>query len=307
MSLVAVGAILVAFVLDAAAGEPPDRLHPVAWFGSVVSVCDRGWRFPRAAGLLVAALLPLVAAVVAGGTVALADTVAPGSGVAPLILVGGIAGVWLFVTMSRRMLHEVAEEVLEATDTDPDRARESIRALVGREAAPLSPDQLRSATVESAAENLADGLVAPLLAFALGAQVSLPVAVGAAAWVKAVNTLDSMLGYPQKPHGSASARLDDLVMWMPARLSAGFLSLVALDPAALGRARAWTDAPPSPNSGWPMATLAAILDVRLEKPGAYTINGGRPLPMVDQARRGLRVVDRAAVLAFAASGVVAWV
>jgi adenosylcobinamide-phosphate synthase len=107
----------------------------------------------------------------------------------------------------------------------------------GRNASGLSAGEVRSAAVESAAENLADGLVAPLGAFAVLAPASIALATGAAAWVKAVNTLDSMLGYPSKPHGTASARLDDLVMWVPARASAIIIALAARRPAALTSAR----------------------------------------------------------------------
>ncbi|MFB6169943.1 MAG: cobalamin biosynthesis protein, partial [Haloarculaceae archaeon] len=166
--------------------------------------------------------------------------------------------------------------------------------------------------VESAAENLADGLVAPLLAFALLAPASLALAAGGAAWVKAVNTLDSMLGYADKPVGWAPARLDDAVMWLPARLAAGLLALAAFDRRVPTRAGAWAGAPPSPNSGWPMGALAAALDCRLEKPGVYALNPDADLPAGATARRGIRVVRRAGALAWvgaallAAAGVVAW-
>jgi adenosylcobinamide-phosphate synthase len=138
--------------------------------------------------------------------------------------------------------------------SDLARAREAAPALVGRDLGALSPGELRSAAVESAAENLADGLVAPLLAFVLGAQFSLAAGAAAATCVKAVNTLDSMLGYRSKPVGRTSARLDDAVMWLPARASAVLLAVAGRDPGALVRARTWRRAPASPNSGWPMAT-----------------------------------------------------
>jgi adenosylcobinamide-phosphate synthase len=115
-----------------------------------------------------------------------------------------------------------------------------------------------------------------------------------------------MLGYPDKPHGTASARLDDLVMWIPARLSAVLVAVAALAPRAATRARRWADAPPSPNSGWPMATLAAVLDARLEKPGVYVLNPDAPLPSVETSRTGVRVVGRAGLLAFGLAGLLAF-
>jgi len=119
-----------------------------------------------------------------------------------------------------------------------------------------------------------------------------------------------MLGYPDKPHGTASARLDDAIMWIPARASAGLLALAALAPASLSGGSRWADAPPSPNSGWPMATVAAVIDARLEKPGVYVLNPDEALPSVETARSGVRVAGLAGVLAFVAagalSGVIAW-
>jgi adenosylcobinamide-phosphate synthase len=115
--------------------------------------------------------------------------------------------------------------------------------------------------------------------------------------VKAVNTLDSMLGYPENPHGSASARLDDAVMWLPARLTAILLAIAAGRPRALAGARDWLADVPSPNSGWPMGALAAAVDLRLEKPGAYVLNPAAIPPSPANARRALAVVDRASWLA----------
>ncbi|ADJ15937.1 adenosylcobinamide-phosphate synthase CbiB [Halalkalicoccus jeotgali] len=292
-------ALALAVGLELAMGEPPTTAHPVAWFGRLVGRADRAWSRPRTAGLAVAIALPVLAAGVVVGAVALAGGVHH--------LVGALAaGTLLFVSTSLRMLLDVARTVIAESEHDPVRARESVRALAGRDATDLSAGEIRSAAVESAAENLADGLVAPLGAFAVLAPVSLSLAAGAATWVKAVNTLDSMLGYPEKPHGTASARLDDAVMWLPARASALLLALVSGRPYALVRAAEWARAPPSPNSGWPMATLSSVLDVRLEKPGVYVLNSSRGLPTVAEARRGVRTVALAGALAYLLAGVFAW-
>lgn len=300
MSLTAAGAVALAFALEAAFAEPPASLHPVAWFGRAVAPFDREWTHPRAVGALVAVVLPLAAAVLVGSLVALAGRV-------DARVAASVAGLALFATTSLRMLSAEARAVVAATETDLDAARDRLQSLAGRDAGGLSAGELRSAAVESAAENLADGLVAPLLAFAVGAAVSLPVAAAAAAWVKAVNTLDSMLGYRSKPVGTASARLDDAVMWVPARVSAALLALAGLDAGALARAREHAGAPPSPNSGWPMATLAAVLGVRLAKRDVYDLPLGGAFPTVAESRRGVRVVGIAGALAYAlAAGVVAW-
>jgi adenosylcobinamide-phosphate synthase len=325
MSYAALGAVVLAFLLDRLFAEFPEPVHPVALFGRAVAPLDREWPAPRLAGAGIALVLPLVAAAVVGGAVWLGGG-APLPAPVPLVAAALLAGVVLFATTSLGMLLDVAREVVDLTDGDPGAARDRLRALAGRDASALSPAQVRSAAVESAAENLADGLVAPLFAFAVaatlasgaapgapaggppetGAVFGVAVGAGAAAWVKAVNTLDSMLGYPAKPHGTASALLDDVVMVVPARLAALLVAAAALEPDATARARAWAQAPPSPNSGWPMGTLAAALGVRLEKPGAYVLNEVGTLPDAETARAGVRIVGRAGVLAWLLAGVVAW-
>ncbi len=292
-------AVGLAAALDAIVGEPPERVHPVALFGSLVARADCEWGRPRLAGLVIAATLPLLAGAGAGGLVALAALADPWLA----SLVGGLV---LFAAISLRMLLLTGARVLARSTDDLPAARAALPALVGRDPKGLSAGEVRSAAVESLAENLADGLVAPLLAFVLGALVSLPVAAAGAAWMKAVNTCDSMLGYETRPVGWASARLDDAVMWLPARVTAVLLALAALDPGALRAAKPWARAPASPNSGWPMATLAATADLRLRKPGAYDLDVGEALPDPAVARRARRTVGVAGALAVALAGVVAW-
>ncbi|MFB6171642.1 MAG: CobD/CbiB family cobalamin biosynthesis protein [Haloarculaceae archaeon] len=300
MTLAAAGSVLAALLLDLAVAEFPGAVHPVALFGRLVAALDREWTHPRLAGAALALCLPLAAAGVVG-------SLAWGAGRVHPLLGAAVAALALFATTSLRRLLSAADAVVAASDDDLAAARDRLSALAGRDPAALSAAEVRSAAVESAAENLADGLVGPLLAFAVLATVSLPAAAAGAAWVKAVNTLDSMLGYPAVPHGTASARLDDLVMWLPARASAGLLALAAADPGALRRARPWAHAPTSPNSGWPMATLAAALGVRLAKPGHYVLDAGPALPDVTRAARGVRTVRTAGLLAFlGAAGVVWW-
>lgn len=292
-------AVVIAAVLEATLGEPSQRVHPVAWLGRVVGSMDRDWSQPRAVGALVAIFVPLVSAAIDAAVVALVAMVDLWAGAL-------FAGVGLFLTTSLRMLLSEARSVVSATDGGLGRARERLRSLAGRDASDLSAGQVRSAAVESAAENLADGLVAPLGAFTVVAVLAAPLepewklslAAGAAAWVKAVNTLDSMLGYRSKPVGWAPARLDDVVMWAPARVSAALLAVVDAQPQALSAARGWLGGVPSPNSGWPMGVLAATSGVRLEKPDVYVLNPAAALPSTAAAQQAIRTVGVAGVLAY---------
>ena len=332
-------ALVVAVAIDLAIGEPPSRIHPVAWFGSLVGHVDRRWSRPRAVGAVVAIGLPLGAAVAAGlvvvGTaeVVIAGVVAVGGTGLPVaaqaaagrLLIAVVAGVLLATTVSLRMLLTVTSEVVASTASDPAAARESIRALVGRDTTDLSAAALRSAAVESAAENLADGFVAPVAGFVAGSIVGVVVVfvthgpsiavttvgvfplaggVAGAVWVKAVNTLDSMLGYRSKPVGWASARLDDAVMYLPARLTAVCLAAAAGSGRTLFDARHWARTPDSPNSGWPMATAAVAVGVRLEKPGQYVLNPHAELPTNADAERAIGLVRRAGFVAIAVTATV---
>lgn len=293
MTLTTLAVIGLAFSLDILFGEPPTAFHPVAWFGRLVDGLDRQWsttaRRQRLVGVGIAAAAPLVPATVAGATVIAAAALNP-------MAEGIAAALVLYSTTSLRSLLELTANVVRATDGDGARARELVVGLVGRDVSTLSPCELRSAALESAAENLADGLVASLLAFSALAPISLPVAAAVAAWIKGVNTLDSMLGYPSKPIGTASARLDDLVMYLPARIAAVTIAVAAANPLVLRRAGQWARVPPSPNSGWPMATLACAMDVRLEKPSTYVLNSEAELPTLAEGERGVALVTSAAIV-----------
>ncbi|MFC7213236.1 adenosylcobinamide-phosphate synthase CbiB [Saliphagus sp. GCM10025334] len=291
MTVQTLAAIGLALSLDLLVGEPPTRCHPVAWLGRLIDRLDRPWsandRTQRRIGFLVALFVPLIPAMIAGYLVVATGGIDPFYGAVAAALI-------LFLTTSLRALLDLTRAVLTATGDDLETARERVRGLVGRDVDSLTDAEIRSAAVESAAENLADGFAATLLPFALLGPISLPAAAAAAAWVKGVNTLDSMLGYPSKPIGTASARLDDLVMAVPARATACCLVLATWRPRTLLCARRWARIPDSPNSGWPMATLACALDVRLEKPGAYVLNPKGSLPSLEDGQRAVSVVGMAA-------------
>jgi adenosylcobinamide-phosphate synthase len=268
-------------------------------YGRIVDFCSEVGGSPPVLGVAIALLLPVSAALIAYTITDIGGRIHP-------LIGSGMAALALFSTTSRRMLIQEARSVIGTSDGDPDRARDALPALAGRDAEGLTPGELRSAAVESGAENLADGLVGPLLGFVLGSVVSLPVAAAGAVWVKAVNTGDSMLGYETNPLGWPSARLDDLVMWVPARLTAVLLAVGSLHPTSLSRRRTWARIPRSPNAGWPMATMAAILDVQLRKPDAYRLNSDAALPDRCEANRGINLVDRCGLVAFVTAGVVVW-
>ncbi len=268
----AVAAAAAGIVADRLMGEPPAAVHPVVAFGRVMRAVERiAYRDTRAAGVLHAAAgagLGLVAGGVVGST-ALAT--------------------WLAV--AGRALGEAATAVGAALDAgNLPRARSLLPALVGRDPTDLDEKELARAVVESVAENTVDAVVAPALwAAALGA----PGALG----YRAVNTLDAMVGHRSaryERYGWASARLDDLAGWIPARVTAGLVAVVrpASAPAVWTAVRTQAPAHPSPNAGVAEAAFAAALGLRLGGENRYgarvelrpPLGTGRPAEAGDIAR-----------------------
>jgi len=183
-------------------------------------------------------------------------------------------------------------EIGKAIEEEMDRARSMLPALVGRETRDLSAFQARSAVIESLSENFVDTIASPLFYLLVFAPLGL--GVEAAIVFKAASTMDSMLGY-KKPGlaeiGFVPARLDDLLNWIPARLSILPLALAMPHhaPATLSAAFKYHSVTPSPNSGWPMSAAAGALGIRLEKPGYYTILDSGRLPEAADIVKSLRL------------------
>lgn len=266
--------VLLAGLLDAAFGEPPNALHPVAWMGKLITVFEK--HRPRscpAAEFLWGLLTVLVVCVVVGGIAWLARW---GVAKLPWWVALPVGAVLLKSTLSLRGLVEAGRTLQRALETDTDAAREELKALVSR-SRNLDPPQIVSATLESLAENLTDSVLAPLLAFAL---FGLP---GAAVY-RAINTMDAMIGYhgEYEYFGKVAARLDDVVNWLPARLAGVLLCLMTLPRGgftravtALAREHHLVE---SPNAAWTMSPMAAALRVQLEKVGHYRLGiAERPL------------------------------
>ena len=290
-------AIFLALVLDLALGDPANRYHPVAWMGTCIAAArrrapDRG----SLAQLLYGALLVAGGAVVAASVGRVLDrafAVLPG----PL---GWLAEAGLLkMTLSLRGLAGAAEEVEGALEAGAltEARRLASWHLVSRDTTALSESQVAAAAIESVAENTSDGVVAPLFYYAWG---GLP---GALAY-RFINTADAMLGYRDPARewlGKAPARLDDLANLLPARMTAGLITLAAALAGENARKawRAWRqDAgkTASPNAGHPMGTMAGALGVELEKVGHYRLGaGGRP-PARGDIRRAVRLMHIVPVL-----------
>ena len=289
--MILVGALL----LDLGIGEPSNFCHPVAWLGAAL-----GRAFlaaPRQGRVTPFLSGAAIVGAAAGATVSLLLWATPA--MASLGWLGVAAQIWLLkCSFSLRGLFSAARAVQRALAAgDLKRARVEVGLhLVSRPTSGLGAAEVASAAIESVAENLTDGFVAPVLFYLV---LGLP-----AAWAyRVVNTADAMVGYRGGGFeylGKAAARLDDLLNLVPARLAA--LALVAgARVAADGRralriARRDHSLTASPNAGWTIAAMAGALGVVLEKPGAYRLGEGRP-PTDADIGVSLRVVAVAAALA----------
>lgn len=262
---------LAVCLLDVVLGDPRWFPHPVRLLGAVIQWCDQLMNYlcqrpmgKRMAGMVLALGLPYGSYVMVREVIGFMDSLNEALGMITWIVLG-------YTTLAARDLWDHARQVYEAlTEQELSESRIAVSQLVGRDTAHLSESDIVRATIESVSENTSDGIVAPLFYLALGGP-SLAMAY------KAVNTLDSMIGYRNARYrdlGWASARLDDVMNWIPARLTALGISVAAALRLGTGKASwrmCWRDARKhiSPNSGWPEAAMAGALDVQLGGANEY--------------------------------------
>jgi len=314
-TLLSLSAIILAGLVDWLIGDPRWFPHPIRLLGRLVNNLEKIARrfFLSPAGLkLAGVIIVLIAAGGSGflayGLITSAHRLHPAAGfmtefyICFTILAGG----------------DLRNHVLRVKDALEEKELEKARAatamLVSRDTDGLEEAGLSRAALESLFENSADGLVAPLFFLALGGPV-------AAVVYKAVNTLDSMVGYKNSAYldlGRCSARLDDILNFLPARLTA-FLILLAGSPegnfiSALKILRADRHKHDSPNSAWPEAAAAGALGLKFGGADYYrgeiierpVINAkGREVVSSDLGR-GLKLYYRTSMLAFAILILLAW-
>ena len=284
-------ALLVALAVDRYLGEPRLALHPVVWMGNYLGAVG-AWvqrRTQQQSGLpdykvfwLAAGVWIAGAAMVSGAAWALQAALS----LLPWWAAGLGLGLVLKPLLAWAMLQSEVRAVEAALIESLAAGRERLRWLVSRDVAQLTETQVRESAIETLAENLNDSVVAPIFWFLL---LGLP----GAALYRFANTADAMWGYPGiykgqnwEWAGKWAARVDDVLSWVPARITAALLLLAA---GARGvsfarRLPAEARKTPSPNSGWPMAAMALVLGVGLRKPRVYVLNpDGRSAVAADTA------------------------
>ena len=294
-------AVIVALALDRLWGEPPLWLHPVVymgralgWLGQCVAAREKVERdYLRFA---LAALLWCALGALVFGIYWIILFLLPYQ---PWWLPGLLMGVLLKPLLSWRMLKDEVLAVEAALQQSLPAGRERLSWLVSRDTTQLDAATVRESAIETLAENLNDSVIAPLFWFAVA---GLP----GAALYRLANTADAMWGYPgwrgqgaQRRHwqwaGKWAARADDVLSWLPARLTAAWLALLAggVSWQSLRRDSAVT---PSPNGGWPMGAMAQALDVHLSKPGVYQLNPQGRAPESADLLRAVNLASKVLVM-----------
>lgn len=284
------------WLADRLFGDPEGWFHPVVLFGKVIAAGEKKLnngtdRTTKGA---------LFACVLIGGTYLLtqsflliAERIHPN-------LYALLVGVGVFYCLAGKTLIKEVKVVFEAVDRSTEAGRRQVSRIVGRDTSRLSPQEIRAAALETLAENLSDGVIAPMFWFAIG---GLP---GMMAY-KMTNTLDSMIGYKNERYrafGRIAAQLDDIANFIPARLTACLMLGVAGKWDKRDFVWKYGPAHASPNSGYPEAALAAILDCRfggthdyfgqpVEKP--YIGTNNRPFT-TDDMKIAIRVNSNAELL-----------
>ncbi len=287
--------VILALVLDHLLGDPSNRWHPVAWMGHGIA-----WAMGHAPGQDASRSRQMA---YGGGIILVGMSTLAGIGAVLARMTRELGKIgWVLealilqTTLARRGLSRAARQVQTALeDKDWPAARHWLSwHLVSRDTSELQSWQIVAATIESVAENLSDGVFAPLFWYLVG---GLPVALV----YRFLNTADAMLGYRDPARawlGKIPARADDLVNLIPARVTA-WLLLLATPLAGGDIIRAWRvwhqDArqTASPNAGHPMSVMAGALGVRLEKTNAYVLGRDLRSPQAHDITRALRLMTLA--------------
>lgn len=258
--------VLLALVLDFFMGEPKkiwDRFpHPATLMGRLVNWLDETLNKGsqrRTKGFFTVVVLVLIAFIPGLIFEKLNNIPVLGVGVNVIEII--IAA----ILIAYRSLIDHVKDVAKALQTDLQQGRNAVSLIVGRDTRQMTGSDVSRATIESAAENFSDGVVAPVFWFLI---LGLP---GILIY-KMINTADSMIGYQNQKYanfGFAAAKLDDVLNWLPARISAVIICSVHFDRLAFDVVFKDADLHRSPNAGWPESAMAGVLDVALAGPRSY--------------------------------------
>lgn len=264
--------LLLGWILDLIFGDPEHLPHPIVYFGKWISFGEH--RLNKGKSRKLKGALFAVLSIVGIFAIAYGVLYALSSFLSPLVSIV-LSVVLVFFCLAGKTLRREVRMVFEAVDRSIEDGRKQVARIVGRDTSELSAQEVRTAALETLAENLSDGVIAPLFWFAL---FGVP---GMLAY-KMVNTLDSMIGYQNeryKDFGCWAAHIDDIANYIPARITAFLMAFVGWICAMGKKGKSlvahlrfvlkFGPQHASPNSGWPEAALASLLDCRFGGPHNY--------------------------------------
>ena len=247
-------AFIFGWLGDRLLGDPAGWPHPVIAFGKMIAYGEKqlnnGDRRAAKGGLMAVTLIV--------GVYLLCRIILDWASDIHEYLCMAVTALGVFYCLAGKTLITEVKAVFEAVERSTEEGRRQVSRIVGRDTSDLSPQEIRAAALETLAENLSDGVIAPMFWFTL---LGLP---GMMAY-KMVNTLDSMIGYKTERYlafGQIAARIDDVANYIPARITAWLMLLVSGNLKKMGFVRQFGPAHASPNSGYPESALAAILNCR---------------------------------------------
>ena len=253
--------LLIGWILDKLFGDPAGLPHPVVGFGKMISFCERRWNrggYRRLKGGIVAIALILIVYVGSAWVLHYLFVLNSWLGII-------VSSILVFYCLAgTTLIHEV-KMVFLAADRSLEEGRKQVSRIVGRDTSGLTDQEVSTAALETLAENLSDGVIAPLFWYLL---LGVP---GMLAY-KMVNTLDSMIGYKNERYlqfGCMAAHIDDIANYIPARLTAFLMVLSASRPRLFRFVGNYGSQHVSPNSGYPESALAGILNCRFGGPHNY--------------------------------------
>ena len=265
--------LLIGWLLDKCWGDPSWLPHPVVYFGKAIACGERrlnhGAHRRMKGGMLAVALILLTFFLTAFiiGDIGLLGSWIPSDH--PVVTISRyiLSCILVFFCLAGTTLIKEVRMVFEALDRSLEEGRRQVARIVGRDTSQLNAQEIRQAALETLAENLSDGVVAPLFWFLL-------LGVPGMMTYKMINTLDSMIGYRTERYrlfGTVAARIDDVANYLPARLTALLMILVAGRPRLITFVGQYGKRHASPNSGYPESALAGILDCQFG--GTHTYFG----------------------------------
>ena len=286
---------MAGWLLDRLFGDPERLPHPIVWFGKAIALMEH--RFNRGAhrmlkGTMVALLLSSFVFVLSWQLLRWASF-------SPWVSIV-LQAVLIFYCLAGHTLNKEVREVFKALDNSLEKGRQQVARIVGRDTTQLSEQEIRTAALETLAENLSDGVIAPLFWYAI-------LGVPGMLTYKMINTLDSMIGYRNaryREFGCVAARMDDVANYLPARLTSLLMIVVAGRPRLLNFVLRYGKMHASPNSGYPEAALAGILDCRFGGTHNYfgeavykPYIGSNPRPLCTQdMRRAVNINIKSEIL-----------